>query len=77
MENAYEHLQNSSQNTVNLTDLQCIWRSNKNKIHHHPNIIKQYQHNLNFQDILIITISILLLKLWIALRYCCKLQLLL
>ena len=29
MENAYEHLQNSSQNTVNLTDPECVWRPNK------------------------------------------------
>ena len=42
MENAYEHLQNSSQNTVNLTDSECVWRLNKKK-----NMTMGYQiHNI-------------------------------
>ena len=42
MENAYKHLQNSSQNTVNLTDTECVWRPNKKK-----NMTMGYQiHNI-------------------------------
>ena len=31
IENALEHLQNSNQETINLTDPECVWRPNKKK----------------------------------------------